>query len=269
VAVPALVRGGLPLTTLLLNGDVVAYKFASAAEKPIHWGDTDEDIWTLHAFADEAKERMEEWIADVRAMHSHLVVALTDNASNFRKEILPTYKHQRIKTRKPILLPELRQHLRDTYKVYERPTLEGDDVLGILATSEKIIEGRKIVVSIDKDMKTIPGLHLNTDKRDEGVFEVTPAEADRFHMLQTLTGDTVDGYSGCPGIGPKRASQILALSENLGGSYWPDVVATYEKAGLSEAEALTQARVARILRVTDYDFKAKRPILWTPPTEQA
>jgi DNA polymerase-1 len=258
------------MTTLLLDGDVVAYKFASAAEKPIHWGDTDEDIWTLHAFADEAKERMEEWIADVRGMHSHLVVALTDNTSNFRKEILPTYKHQRIKVRKPLLLPEMRQHLRDTYKVYERPTLEGDDVLGILATSEKIIEGRKIVVSIDKDMKTIPGLHLNTDKRDDGVFEVTPAEADRFHMFQTLTGDAVDGYSGCPGIGPKKAENILERCAEEDRPFWGAVVEAYVKAGLSADVALTQARVARILRVTDYDFKAKRPILWTPPaTEHA
>ena len=36
------------------------------------------------------------------------------------------------------------------------------------------------------------------------------------------------------------------------------------KKGLSEEEALIQARVARILRASDYDFKARQPIPWKP-----
>jgi DNA polymerase I len=36
------------------------------------------------------------------------------------------------------------------------------------------------------------------------------------------------------------------------------------KEGLTEDDALLQARLARILRADEYDFKAKRPILWEP-----
>ena len=93
-------------------------------------------------------------------------------------------------------------------------------------------------------------------------------------MMQTLTGDTTDGYTGCPGIGPKTAEKILqaALAEGtteanpaqLREIYWQHVVKAYAKAGLSEEEALTQARVARICRNSDYDFKTKQVILWSP-----
>ena len=38
----------------------------------------------------------------------------------------------------------------------------------------------------------------------------------------------------------------------------------FVKAGLDEEAALVQARVSRILRASDFDFKAKQPILWKP-----
>ena len=95
-------------------------------------------------------------------------------------------------------------------------------------------------------------------RKDEGVFEVTQEQADYNHLLQTLTGDSVDGYSGCPGIGPKRAEKILETCD------WDSVVSAYNKAGLEEQDALVQARVARILRWGEYDKRKKEPILWNP-----
>jgi DNA polymerase-1 len=87
------------------------------------------------------------------------------------------------------------------------------------------------------------------------VSEITEAEADRTHLIQTLTGDRTDGYPGCPGIGEKRAEAIAD-----GG--WSAVVESYEKAGLGEEYALTQARMAYILRHGDYKRGTVR--LWTP-----
>jgi hypothetical protein len=45
---------------------------------------------------------------------------------------------------------------------------------------------------------------------------------------------------------------------------WELIVEAYAKKDLTEADALQQARVARILRFDDYDFNKKKPILWTP-----
>ena len=45
---------------------------------------------------------------------------------------------------------------------------------------------------------------------------------------------------------------------------WARVVRTFESRGLTEEDALVQARVARILREGDYDFAERQPILWSP-----
>ena len=246
--------------TLLLDGDIFAYKFATLAEKPIDWGG---GLWTLHAVEGDAQGKMDNSIDSIMTkLKADVVkVALTDTV-NFRKDILPTYKMTRADTRKPMLLPYLRDYLTENYETWIRPGLEGDDILGILATRKG--EDERIIVSIDKDFKTIPGKLFNNNRPEEGIVEVTVEDADFYHMLQTLTGDTTDGYKGCPGVGEVKGTKILKDSN---GDYWPAVVAAYAKAGLTEQDALVQARCARILRASDYDFKKKEPKLWTPSTQ--
>lgn len=258
-------------TIALFDGDIFAYEAAAAAEEPINWGD---DLWTLHAYETPAKNALDDRIRSLteKLEADEVIIALSDK-DNFRKEILPTYKANRANVRKPMLLNVLKDYLRENFKVFERPRLEGDDVLGILATW-KNLKGDKIIVSKDKDFKTIPAKVYYANRPDDGVREISEHDADYFHMVQTLTGDTTDNYKGCPGCGPVKAEKVLqaALDEGtpwatpaqLRSLYWQHVVATYVKAGLSEEEALVQARCARILRASDYDFKNKKPILWTP-----
>ena len=45
---------------------------------------------------------------------------------------------------------------------------------------------------------------------------------------------------------------------------WEAVLAEYKRQELDENYALTQARLARILRASDWDSKKKKPILWSP-----
>ena len=84
-------------------------------------------------------------------------------------------------------------------------------------------------------------------------------------MLQSLTGDAVDGYTGLPTCGPKTAEKILDGCKTS-MEMWAAVVWAYEKKGLSEFVATTQARVARICRRDDFNFNTGKVILWTPPT---
>ena len=241
---------------LLIDADVVVYKAACAVEKQFEW---EPGHWTWQADEMEAREAVDREIEHMMLAlkGDKFTLALTDGV-NFRKAILPTYKANRKSIKKPLVLKALRQWLLDERGAKMKPGLEGDDVLGIMSTARGHGEER-IIVSIDKDMKTIPGLY----SRDlNEVVEVTEPMADTWHMVQTLTGDTTDGYSGCPGIGPKKAGAILDTAEYL----WEAVVATYEKAKLTAHDALVQARVARILRASDYDFKRKEPILWQPAT---
>lgn len=186
-----------------------------------------------------------------------IIVALTDEV-NWRKEVMPTYKGHR-RDRKPIIYRALRSYVDEKYRSYKRPKLEGDDILGILMTHPKIVPGDKIMVSIDKDMKTVPGNLVNWNDPTREIQVITEDQANYWHLYQTLTGDTADGYPGCPGIGPKSAEKILAKDPG-----WNSVVAAYAKAGLSEEVALMNARVARICRASDYNFKEMAVRLWAP-----
>jgi DNA polymerase-1 len=78
--------------------------------------------------------------------------------------------------------------------------------------------------------------------------------------MQTLQGDSVDGYKGCPGIGPKKAEKILADSTDP----WGDIVSAYMGKGLTEDDALVQAQVARICQHQNYNYDTAEVIPWTP-----
>jgi DNA polymerase I len=250
-AMPALGR-----RTLLIDADVLIYQYASAVETLYEW---EPDRFTLASDAKEAKQRLDLAVAELKEdLEADDFVMCLSDVENFRKVILPTYKASRKKTRKPLCFIELKEYVQDTYRSRLLPGLEADDVLGILMTGRRI-RGEKVIVTVDKDLDTIPGLHFNPWKDDQDVVDITPEEADYNHLFQTLTGDATDGYTGIPGVGPKRAAQILD-----GAPSWQSVVAAYEKAGLCEEEALVQARVARILRKSEWNERDKSVRLWTP-----
>lgn len=272
--------------TLLIDADVVAYNAAASREVATDWGD---GYWTWHCDENAVKaavlEMLDTYMAELEG--TDMKLCLTDSDGNFRFGVLPSYKGNRKAIKKPLVLKSIKQWLIDEHDAYFRPGLEGDDCMGILATAP-VIKGEKVIVSIDKDMKTIPGLFCH--RLDEGIQEISEEEADYWHLYQTLTGDTTDGYAGCPGIGPVAAEKALktltgvepfthtiqrgARKGETETRYqdiqmddpWDVVVSLFAAAGLTEADALQQARVARILRASDYDFKNKAPILWTPRT---
>lgn len=245
------------MTTALIDADGLIYKAAAAAETDIEWED---DVYTLVGDLAAAKLSFKQSLEELLDKISSAVkikgkvLCLTDSGYDFRRDIWPEYKAKR--GRKPLVYYRLRDWVLEGYAPYLKPKLEADDILGILATHPKLLTGDRLCVSIDKDLKQIPGPTFNPDKDDE-VSEITVEQGAEWHLIQTLTGDQTDGYPGCPGIGAKRAPTIAA-----GG--WPSVVAAFEKAGLTEDDALLQARVAKILTADLYDFNKKEPILWTP-----
>lgn len=256
-------------TTILLDADIVAYKFAAANQTSVTFGEGEEPcVFTqpIQEVGDEVDLYIGELIQQLKA--DDLIVCLScPSSENFRKQVLPTYKLNRAHLVPPILLRDVKDYLATHYSTYQRPTLEADDVMGILSTSESIVKGKKIIVSEDKDMQQIPGWLYNP-RKDESPNYISKHDADYFHLRQTLTGDTVDGYKGCPGIGPKKAAKILMDGDDHRHysveEMWSRVVETYISKGLTEEDALVQARVARICRTEDYDFKGRKVILWQP-----
>ncbi len=254
--------------TLLIDSDVFLYAAASATETEVDWGD---DLWTVHGYLNEAIGKFDSTINGIEEELAGSRTVMTMTApNNFRSKVLTTYKFNRKGKRKPVTFRPLRDYSMQKYEAVEIATLEADDVLGIMATGPVEEGTHNVVVSIDKDLNTVPGLHFNTMHPERGVYTVTLAMADAFFLKQALMGDATDGYGGCPGIGPKTADRILApyiteTETDVAGA-WEAIVAAYVKAGLSEAVALQMARCARILRHSDYDHINKKVILWTPPS---
>lgn len=244
------------MTTLLIDGDLMLYRASSATEFSCQW---DDDIWFLSSNLEESKDLFKqalEALTNSLASVDRFIVALSDTA-NFRKLVYPAYKQSRKNTRKPLVFRPLREWIEDTYETVRFPSLEADDAIGILATAPDF---KGVVVSDDKDMQTL----ACTLYRQQQLTQITPEEADRFWMLQTLMGDSTDGYQGCPGVGPKTAEKLLTgktLREN-----WSHVVNTYRRNGLTEDDAVMNARLARILRHGDYDTTTNEVKLWNPST---
>lgn len=280
---------------LLIDGDMVAYRVAAAEEKGVDFGET----FILSADAEQGKKNLvalvDMWTEALEA--DHVLMAFTADR-NFRKEVMPSYKSNRDGVRRPMILGAMKQFCAETYETKIVDGLEADDVLGILATHPKLCEGydEKVIVTWDKDLRTVPGLHWNPEKgwKGEGdarvpvIDKVSKAEADVAFYAQVLSGDAVDGYPGCPGVGKKRAEEIvrngtyvfpveeeIQRGKNKGTvrvrwhtkhlpDPWACVGSHYRKAGLTELDALQTARVARILRADEFDFKKKEAILWVP-----
>lgn len=239
------------MTTLIIDADTILYQALSNAEKEVEF---DDDVWMMTCDHREARAAFNDRIEFlIKTSDADDYVLCFSDKDNFRKEVYPPYKENRKKLRKPMGFKEFRAKAMEDYKHIVKPRLEADDCVGILATKLK----DTIIYSDDKDLMQIPGKHL----KDEEIIEISVFEGDRFHMMQALTGDPVDGYPGCPGIGPVKADKILGDDP---AQWWSNIVDTYTKAGLTEKEALTQARVSRILRYSDWDNDKKEPILWTP-----
>jgi len=249
---------------LLVDGDVLLYRFGWRGQEDFDW-DGDGDLTNFIPDADETIEELHEFLERLKfdcSCSSVRICLSGPSKSIFRYEILPTYKHNRKDKVKPLLMERLREELVNNYMIFQKDVLEADDCLGIMSTKRP---NKYVIASIDKDLIQIPGWYFNWDKMDEPEF-VDLESANFFFWKQVLMGDPVDGFSGCPGIGEKRATKLIhQVWDEPEEDIWATIVDAYAKKGLEESYVLTQARVARILRVEDWDEKNQKPILWTPP----
>ena len=235
---------------LLIDADYIVYKGCAGAEDEIDWGD---DVITVVSKFSDAMAFVSRDLSKIKnkfMWDTPEVVLFFSDSKNFRKKIYPDYKGHRNR-KKPCGYRRVISELSRQYEVIRLPELEADDSMGIYATKYP----GNIIVSPDKDMKQIPGMLYNMDE----TVTITPEQGEQWHYIQTLAGDQTDGYSGVPGIGIKRA---VALFEEQGYN-WKTVVQAFIDKGLTEDDALMNARLAKILTNKEYDGQV---IDWTPST---
>lgn len=233
----------------LVDGDLYLYRTLAATEDETDWGD---DVWSLTSDLKVAKENFNNTIKQyVEECGADWFTLCFSDKENFRKKLHPEYKSARRKIRKPIGYAYMMDWCRDNYRTCTLPNLEADDVMGIKSAEMTII------ISDDKDMKTIPTRVYRPSTGE--TLNISRQEADKNFLTQALTGDSTDGYKGLSGVGIKKAEAILGMRP-----HWGAVEDAYVKAGYTKQEALTQARLARILRAEDWDDKKQKVKLWKP-----
>lgn len=250
---------------LLIDADILAYEAVSSAQQEVEF---EPDVWQIYCDLNEARRLFNNSVDKLMAETSqgdYLLCFSDPERANFRKQLNPDQYKVNRSSRKPVGYWPFVRKVIERKNVKHLPRLEADDVIGILATSEK----GHVIWSKDKDLKTIPGVHLV----DGDEVEQTKTDADIWFLTQTLTGDQVDNYPGCPGIGPVKAEKIIqkAIDENahLSGDAvsccWETILNTFVAAGQTEADALLQARMAFILRHPHFNHKTGKIRLWKPP----
>lgn len=191
------------MTTLLVDGDLCAYRVAASCENE-----------TLEVAMQRVDSLIDSFILDLQA--TDFVVYLT-GPTNFRYEIYPEYKATRQDVPKPRHLKDVKEYLTTAYNAVTSVNCEADDMMATEQWSADF--GSTVIVSLDKDMLQVPGQHYSwkieggpMSKRwvREAKFQ-TVSEMDglRFFYTQCLKGDRSDNIKGVAGIGPKKAEALL------------------------------------------------------------
>lgn len=256
------------MPTALIDGDIVVYTAASIAERDCPFdGGTRKDM-PFDRVCEEIIIQVQEIMEGARCDTFSFILS-PDDRRNFRKVIYPAYKANRKPKPKPDMYWPLIEWVRQDLHAYDLPGVEGDDLIGLLHMEDP---ENTVMVSSDKDLKTIPGTLYNP-MRD--VIETTSInEANHFWMTQVLTGDSTDNYPGCPRIGKVKAAKMLEdpLLQTHPEFYlrrnWRIVYDAfldhYIDPQVALDKAILQARLARILRAGDYDYETESVRLWHP-----
>ena len=243
--------------TLLIDADWLIYNSCCACEEDTRWTEHEH---TLHSDERDIMNMTDNRIDVYKTIagEKHDIVMCFTSYPTFRHEIFPEYKIHRIGKRKPLALRSVINNCKKIYDCVSYPNLEGDDVLGLLATNGQY--KNPIIVSVDKDMRTIPCKLIAAEE----VEHITEKKANRHWFEMSIAGDSTDGIVGVKGTGMVTATKLLADTPDTIDALWSKVAETYTKKGYTLADAILNARLTRILREGDYDYNTGTVKLWNP-----
>jgi len=154
------------------------------------------------------------------------VVIFLSPSTTFRNELatIKVYKGNRDPLHKPHWYSEIKEYLKNVWDAEVVENLEADDVLADFQENAPELEST-CIVSTDKDLDQISGLHYNWVK--DQLYEVSVEQGIHSKYIQILTGDSTDNIEGIPGLGPVGAEKSLE---------WCSSVDDYEQAIAEEYE---------------------------------
>ena len=193
---------------------------------------------------------------------------------NFREEIatIKGYKANRKDNVRPVHYKGIRRYMRERWGACVVRGWEADDALAMAAHAAGYAPEAIVLVSQDKDLRTVPGRHYNPRKKMWSV--VTKQEALLNFYRQVVTGDTVDNIPGCYKAGPKAADELLSTlfdadEETIARAVWEMYLRSLEKKGCPYTEASTaMLENCRLLHMCRTVEETKEGGYWNFPWER-
>ena len=176
---------------ILVDGDIAVYKAIYSVGSSEEW----------RAYRDRLDSIVQGYFNRFDVSEGEIYLT---GKGNFRRTLYPNYKANRRGLEEPPFIDDLKSYLVEDYGAYLCNGFEADDALGVVQSS--FLSDCRVetcVVSIDKDLRQIPGWHYNMNSRT--LEYVDAEEAELFYHCQLLAGDTTDNINGIKGIGLKRA----------------------------------------------------------------
>ena len=268
----------------LIDGDLLVYACVMAAE----YGNEIEDV-NLH----EILNAIDSKIMNIKArLNASRVRLFFSGKGNFRFDVMPEYKANREFVIPPHYLAEAKLYCMHRWDGELEDGLEADDLMCLAQR----YDDTTVICTIDKDMLQARGWHYRWEtvhsgeklQKVEGIDEVTCVIKQdskgrntkkiggvglKFFCLQLLTGDPVDGITGCAtmtektrktgknagekymsrdGVGPVEAYDTLASATTYSESL-RRVIDLYKKEFGDEWEhhLLRQGRVLYMVKQRD------------------
>lgn len=208
---------------LLVDGNAVLYRAYYAVRfEPMYGGTL---VNAVYGFASTMHSCLEAFAPE------YVYVAFDTKEKTFRHDLLESYKAQRVKAPDDFYaqIPLVDRFLEaGGFPVLRCPGFEADDIIGTLAVQAANQGHQAIIVSGDMDFTQIVNEHVRIARLGKnmgpeylmGAKEVEEKYGVRPEQMadyKALCGDSSDNYKGVPGIGPKKAEELLKAYETIEG----------------------------------------------------
>lgn len=239
---------------ILVDGYALIYRAYYAFIRAPRINSKGENVSAIYGFVNTLDEIL-------KHSPTHIAVAFDPKGGmTFRREIYPPYKAQREKTPEDITrsVPVIKDIVRAmNIPVLEAENFEADDIIGTASKVFSTPDTEILMVTGDKDYGQLvtPTVRIMKPSH-KGGFEILGVEEVKAKYgldspsqvidLLGLMGDSADNIPGCPGVGEKTASKLLAQYHDVEGviAAANDIKGTL---GKKVQASIEQIRLSRLL----------------------
>lgn len=258
---------------ILVDSDVFAYSCGFASQKTVMFEEgvpeiVAEPVENALSLCKTALTNIYNEVAEALLKSSgesckNLELFLTGK-DNFRDKVatIRPYKGNRLNKPKPVHYKAIRQYMVEVWGAKVVDGYEADDAVTMESYALKHDPDRVLIASVDKDLKTVPGLLYSFKKKE--LLLLTEEEARGNFYRQILEGDSSDNVVGCFRCGEKASAEMIKddMDEK---SQWEAVLCAYKDSVRHKKCPYTDPAAAAIETATLLHMLRSENDKWSPP----